>query len=143
VSDDHHAFDAAVSSAFRYLVDSHGFTRHPMQLLGRERVVEYEKPNVTVRVQQEIGSAPDVTLLAPKSIAPGLRRHFGLHELEQEMEKTNRYKPVPVAPVSLQDSVNALAIRLSLIGSDVLAGDFALLFARLQRHVDAAGLSSA
>jgi hypothetical protein len=66
-----------------------------------------------------------------------LRRDFGLHELEQEMEKLGRYKRLPAAPVNLHESVRSLAETLKQIGNDVLNGDFGVLLARLRHHVEA------
>lgn len=135
-------FEAAVASAFSYLTDHYGYTRRPLRVIAYERFVEFNKPAATVIVQQEIGGAPWVTLVALKSVVPGLRSEFGLHELEQEMEKLGRYAPTPVSPANIQESVNVLASTLEQIGSEVLNGNFSVLFTRQQRHVDAVGKNS-
>ena len=138
---DHRLFAGRVTAAFDYLVDRYGFERQPLQIIAYDRFVTFEKPGVKVIVQQELGSAPYVTLAAPKSIAPGLRREFGLHELEQEMEKLGRYQRTVASPATVEESLSLLASTLERVGVDVLYGDFSVLFARLRRHVAAIGKS--
>jgi hypothetical protein len=132
---DHQAFEAAVASSFRYLTEDYGYTRRPLQLAAYERRVEFDKSDAKVLVEQEIGSEPWVTLAAPKSIARGFRREFGLHELELEMAKLGKYVPTPTYPANIQESLDALAPRLKRVG-------ISFLFARWQRHVRALGKST-
>jgi hypothetical protein len=138
-SADHRAFEAAVTSAFKYLSIDYGYIRQPLRVIAYERSVEFNRAGARVIVQQEIGAAPWVTLLAPKPIARGLRREFGLRELEQEMEKRGTYARTSASPATIQESVDLLATTLAQIGNEVLNGDFSILFERLQRHVDAVG----
>jgi hypothetical protein len=139
---DHQVFEAAVASAFRYLADDYGYTRRPLQVIAYERWVEFDRSDAKVRVQQEMGSGPWVTLTAPNSIARGLRREFGLHELEQEMARAGKYVRASASPANIQESLDVLASTLKQVGTEVLNGDFSVLFARLQRHVDAVGKST-
>ncbi|HEX6642060.1 MAG TPA: hypothetical protein VF215_13155 [Thermoanaerobaculia bacterium] len=104
--------------------------------------MEFEKPAAKVIVQQELGSAPWVTLVAPQSIAPGLRREFGLHELTQELENHRLFERTAAVPGNLRESLELLAKTLERTGTDALTGDFSILFGRLRRHVDAVGKSS-
>jgi hypothetical protein len=79
-----------------------------------------------------------VQLEAPVSPIPNGRRSFGMHELEQELERVGRYRTVAGS-----DTVECLAEVLEQIGSDVLNGDFSVLFERSRRHVDAVMRNSA
>jgi hypothetical protein len=136
---DSQRFERAVTTAFRFLVDEYGFTHGPLRDEAIERWVRYEKEGTEVVVQQELGSGLFVTLYAPAVEVPGWGRTFGLHELEQEMQRLGHYQPVPAAPATVEESAAILAGILRKIGKDVLNGDFSLLFARQRRHRAAMG----
>ena len=133
-------FEAAVTSAFQYLVEVYGFTRRPLRVTAYERFIEFEKAAVKVVVQQEMGAGAMVSLVAPTSNVPEGRREFGLHELKQEMKRLGVFDSTLTGPAD--ESIAGLARTLEHIGPDVLNGDFSVLFARLRRHTAAVGKSS-
>ena len=134
---DHETFERAVDEAFGFLVIRYEFSRKPLRVIAYERSIEFEKDVAKVIVQQEMGGPPWVTLEAPVSVAPGLRRGFGLHELEQEMQRLGRYQQKPFSPRTLQEALLDLSEILKTIGAEVVAGNFNILFQRQLRHLDA------
>ena len=130
-------FAAAVPFAFAFLENEYGFVRSPKRSISYETWFEYAKPGVTVVIGFEVGTSPHVALEASASPEPGLRREFGMHELEQEMIKWRGYHRRPSAPSSIAEAVTELANTLRSIGGEVLNGDFTILFDRQRRLVAA------
>jgi hypothetical protein len=132
------AFEAAVAAAFSFLVTRYDFTRRPLRVIAYERYVAFEKPGVKVTVVEELWNMSWVQLETTVSPIPNGRRSFGMGELEQELERIGRYRPVAGS-----DTVECLAEVLEQIGSDILNGDFSVLFERSRRHVEAVLRNSA
>ena len=129
-------FVLAVRRAFAFLVSEYGFLETNARLESRVACVEYEKVGVKVIVDRELGSAVQVTLQSPMAIEPGLRREFGLHELEQEMKRAGQHTLRPIAQ-NLEEEVRASATVLRELGTEVLNGDFGVLLERQRRHLAA------
>ena len=130
-------FTRHVSEAFAFLEHEYGFSRVGDHGQSYAHWVEYQKAGVKVVIHYEPGSPPWVALEAPASLEPGLRRDFGLHELEQEQSRKGDYHRRPSAPATLEESVVELAAILRRVGDQVLKGDFGMLFDRQRRHVEA------